>query len=169
MRPRSAEPQSGAPLLSGVGSYVAAASDARDRALLVAAARVRQQHEASLWRGASANKRSAVREQCNACCMLTGHRTQLSITRPLLRELLYAQRVGRADKRPPLGPRRVIPAAVGASAGQRPSLYIERQLQVADERAGKSDWLANIAAQEASLLASLDRLDGLLWRKRAAS
>ncbi len=166
MRPRSAEPLSEAPLLSDVGSYVAAASDARDRALLDAAARVRQQHEASLWRAASANKRSAVREQHDACCMLTGRRTHLSMARPLLRELHTAQRVGRADKRPPLGPRRVSPAAGCAMAGQRMPLSRQRSLQLVDERADKSDWLASIAAQEASLMASLDRLDGLLWRKR---
>ena len=38
--------------LQTIGSYVAAAQEARHRALVVSAARVRQQREASRWRGA---------------------------------------------------------------------------------------------------------------------
>ena len=78
-----------------------------------------------------------------------------------------AQMTERGDRRPPLGPRRTRPAVARAAAGQRAPLSRERQVQMVDDRPEQPDWLASIAAQEASLLASLDRLDGLLWRKRA--
>ena len=56
-RRKTADPPSEAPLQT-IGSYVAAAQEARERALLVSAAQVRLKHEASLWRGIAAPKRS---------------------------------------------------------------------------------------------------------------
>ena len=170
MRQRSAEPLSEAPLLA-VGSYVAAANEARERSLLVAAARVRQQHETSLWRGARADKHNAVRKRRDACCRLNPSASVF--WSGLAQRAGRAQSVERFDRRPPLGPRRTSHAAAVRAAGQRVPRAREpvafQRLQKVDEMADNSHWLASIAVQEASLLASLDRLDGLLWRKRPRS
>ena len=52
-------------------------------------------------------------------------------------------------------------------ARQRTPQSADRHTSLVDDVVDSPDWLASIAVQEASLLASLDRLDGLLWRKRA--
>ncbi len=56
-RRTTADPPSEAPLQT-IGSYVAAAQEARERTLLVSAAQVRLQHEASLWRRHATPKRT---------------------------------------------------------------------------------------------------------------